>query len=45
MSEHTIVHCTFERHADFDIRVVRQAWGVKLEVRNAPASAFVDATR
>ena len=32
----------FERHADFDIRVVRQAWGVKLEVRNAPASAFVD---
>jgi pyrimidine/purine-5'-nucleotide nucleosidase len=32
----------FERHADFDIRVVRQAWGVKLEVRNAPAAAFVD---
>jgi predicted Rossmann-fold nucleotide-binding protein len=32
----------FERYADFVIRVVQQAWGVKLEVRNAPASAFVD---
>jgi len=32
----------FERHADFDIRIVRQAWGVKLELRNAPAGAFVD---
>ena len=32
----------FERYADFDIRIVRQAWGIKLELRNAPASAFVD---
>ena len=32
----------FERYADFDIRVARQAWGVKLELRNAPAGAFVD---
>jgi pyrimidine/purine-5'-nucleotide nucleosidase len=32
----------FERHADFDIRVERKAWGVKLDLRNAPASAFVD---
>src|SRR5512136_2993457 len=32
----------FERHADFDIRVGRQAWGVRLELSNAPASAFVD---
>jgi predicted Rossmann-fold nucleotide-binding protein len=32
----------FERYADFDIRIARQAWGVKLELRNAPASAFVD---
>jgi len=32
----------FDRFADFDIRIVRQAWGVKLELRNAPASAFVD---
>lgn len=32
----------FERYKDFEIRLGRQAWGVKLEVRNAPASAFVD---
>jgi predicted Rossmann-fold nucleotide-binding protein len=32
----------FERHADFEIQVVRQAWGIKLELKNAPASAFVD---
>ncbi|TLY56989.1 MAG: LOG family protein [Gammaproteobacteria bacterium] len=32
----------FDRHRDFDIRIVRQPWGVKLEVQNAPASAFVD---
>jgi len=32
----------FERYRDFEIRIVRHAWGVKLEVQNAPASAFVD---
>jgi predicted Rossmann-fold nucleotide-binding protein len=32
----------FERYRDFDLALVRQAWGVKLEIRNAPASAFVD---
>jgi len=32
----------FEKYRDFDIRIGRQAWGVKLEVRNAPAGAFVD---
>jgi pyrimidine/purine-5'-nucleotide nucleosidase len=32
----------FDRYRDFDLRIVRQAWGVKLEMRNAPASAFVD---
>lgn len=32
----------FEKYRDFEIRLGRQAWGVKLEVRNAPASAFVD---
>ena len=32
----------FERYADFDISIVRQAWGVKLQLRNAPATAFVD---
>jgi hypothetical protein len=32
----------FDLYKDFDIRLGRQAWGVKLEVKNAPASAFVD---
>ncbi len=32
----------FDRYRDFDIRIVRHAWGVKLELRNAPGSAFVD---
>jgi pyrimidine/purine-5'-nucleotide nucleosidase len=32
----------FERYKDFSINVVREAWGVKLELRNAPRSAFVD---
>jgi len=32
----------FERYRDFDIRIERQAWGIKLVLRNAPATAFVD---
>jgi hypothetical protein len=32
----------FETYKDFDIRIVRQAWGIKLEIKNAPATAFVD---
>ncbi|HEX7373587.1 MAG TPA: nucleotide 5'-monophosphate nucleosidase PpnN [Steroidobacteraceae bacterium] len=32
----------FDRYGDFEISIVRQAWGVKLELHNAPASAFVD---
>jgi len=32
----------FERYRDFDVRIVRHPWGVKLEIRNAPAAAFVD---
>jgi predicted Rossmann-fold nucleotide-binding protein len=32
----------FDRYRDFDIEVVRHAWGIKLEIRNAPATAFVD---
>jgi pyrimidine/purine-5'-nucleotide nucleosidase len=32
----------FDRYGDFEIRIVRHAWGIKLEVHNAPASAFVD---
>lgn len=32
----------FDRFKDFDIEVLRHAWGIKLEIRNAPAAAFVD---
>jgi hypothetical protein len=32
----------FEKFKDFDLRIVRQAWGIKLEIKNAPAAAFVD---
>lgn len=32
----------FEKYRDFDLRIVRRAWGIKLEVKNAPAHAFVD---
>jgi pyrimidine/purine-5'-nucleotide nucleosidase len=32
----------FERYKDFEIQIVRQSWGIKLEIRNAPAMAFVD---
>ena len=32
----------FDRYRDFDIEIVRHAWGIKLEVHNAPAAAFVD---
>lgn len=29
-------------HADFDINFIRQSRGIKLQIRNAPSSAFVD---
>ena len=32
----------FEKYRDFDLRIIRRAWGIKLEIKNAPASAFVD---
>ncbi len=32
----------FERYASFDVQILRHAWGIKLEIVNAPASAFVD---
>ena len=32
----------FEKYRDFELRIVRQAWGIKLEIKNAPAAAFVD---
>ena len=31
-----------EQHQDFEIRVIQQERGVKLEIENAPLSAFVD---
>ena len=36
------VRAIFERYKGFEIRLSRQAWGVKLEVKNAPPGAFVD---
>jgi predicted Rossmann-fold nucleotide-binding protein len=32
----------FDRYRDFDIRIVQQPWGIKLEIKNAPGVAFVD---
>ena len=32
----------FDRYANFDIQVVRHAWGIRLDIHNAPAQAFVD---
>jgi predicted Rossmann-fold nucleotide-binding protein len=32
----------FERYRDFDVKVVRHPWGIRLEISNAPAGAFVD---
>jgi predicted Rossmann-fold nucleotide-binding protein len=32
----------FERYRDFDVQLARHPWGIRLEIRNAPAGAFVD---
>jgi predicted Rossmann-fold nucleotide-binding protein len=32
----------FDHYKDFEVRIVRHPWGVKLEMQNAPAAAFVD---
>jgi pyrimidine/purine-5'-nucleotide nucleosidase len=32
----------FDRYQHFDVHVGRHPWGIRLEIRNAPASAFVD---
>jgi pyrimidine/purine-5'-nucleotide nucleosidase len=32
----------FERYAAFTVQIVRHAWGIKLQIANAPATAFVD---
>jgi len=41
-SGHDDTRRIFEKYKDFDLRIVRQAWGIKLEIKNAPAAAFVD---
>jgi len=32
----------FDKYRDFEIHLGRQAWGIKLQIRNAPSRAFVD---
>ncbi len=32
----------FEKYRSFDVSIVRQPYGIKLEIKNAPAAAFVD---
>jgi pyrimidine/purine-5'-nucleotide nucleosidase len=32
----------FDRYRNFDIKLLRHAWGIRLEMSNAPAQAFVD---
>jgi predicted Rossmann-fold nucleotide-binding protein len=32
----------FERYRNFDVQIVRHPWGIKLQISNAPAAAFVD---
>ncbi len=32
----------FQKYKDFELKIVRQTWGIKLEIKNAPAAAFVD---
>ncbi|RYZ66040.1 MAG: LOG family protein [Proteobacteria bacterium] len=32
----------FDRYANFDVQIVRHPWGIRLQIKNAPATAFVD---
>ena len=32
----------FDRYRNFDVQVVRHPWGIRLEIHNAPGTAFVD---
>ncbi len=32
----------FERYRAFNVQILRHAWGIKLEITNAPGAAFVD---
>jgi hypothetical protein len=33
---------TFDAYRDFELRIMREPWGIKLEMHHAPGSAFVD---
>ena len=35
-------HQTLERYRAFTVQIVRHVWGIKLQITNAPAAAFVD---
>ena len=35
-------HEILERYRAFTVQIVRHAWGIKLQIANAPAAAFVD---
>lgn len=41
-SESDDVASVFKEYADFSVRIIQESRGIKLEVINAPASAFVD---
>jgi pyrimidine/purine-5'-nucleotide nucleosidase len=41
-SESDNAHEIFERYRAFTVQIVRHAWGIKLQIANAPAAAFVD---
>ena len=32
----------FDRYRDFEVRIMRQPWGIRLEMHHAPGAAFVD---
>jgi predicted Rossmann-fold nucleotide-binding protein len=32
----------FDRYREFEVKVVRHPWGIRLQIHNAPSSAFVD---
>jgi predicted Rossmann-fold nucleotide-binding protein len=32
----------FEQYRDFELKIVQQSWGIKLEIRHAPGIAFVE---
>src|SRR5258705_3622135 len=41
-SESDNAHEILERYSAFTVQIVRHAWGIKLQIANAPGAAFVD---